>query len=174
MDLWKASDRRRRDVVADTALADADLDAARATVRSLIDPLRRTGASLPVDEPRLRHAEAKERLRRIWSGDHGGDVLARLGAAHALADLEADPVDELAWDLRALALADASVAELRLSLHLNAGEAQRKVGDLPAARAQLAAGTALLDRLGTDPYDGMLTDAYVRLRARIDRDGELP
>lgn len=149
----------------------------------------------PVDVPEqiraamaLAHAgerdEAAELFTRIWSRlDDGTQLVQRLTVAHALADLQSDPRDELAWDLLALGIADrlsdADLAEagvgvpvrsLYPSLHLNAGEAYRKVGNLDAARAQCGQGRAALAALGSDPYGGMLTDGFSRLQARIEDD----
>jgi hypothetical protein len=99
---------------------------------------------------------------------------------HALADRQSSPGTELEWDLRALAIADRltdaelehagirfSTLALYLSLHLNAGDAFRRLGDLTNARAHLRRGREALDALGEDPYDGMLTDGLARLETRI-------
>ena len=79
-----------------------------------------------------------------------GDPLHRVALAHHLADVCDDPAEELEWDLRALAAADAltddraqahhsslAVRGFYPSLHLNLGEDYRKLGDLAAAREQL-------------------------------------
>ena len=49
--------------------------------------------------------EARRLLAAIW--DDGPDALRRVAVAHYLADLQTDPHDELAWDRRALAEAEA-------------------------------------------------------------------
>jgi len=124
--------------------------------------------------------DATRRLAARWAELDEGALVERLGVAHALADLQDDPRDELRWDLRALALADrltdadlaaagmsVSTEALYPSLHLNAGEAYRKAGDLDGARRHLVLGRAALAALGADPYGGMLTDDFTRLEARI-------
>src|SRR5687767_9141131 len=83
------------------------------------------------------------RLRAVLCADDGARPLHRVAVAHYLADLQSDPHDELAWDRRALAAADAvtddrvdaagiaaPVRAFYPSLHLNLGESFRKVGDL--------------------------------------------
>jgi hypothetical protein len=52
-------------------------------------------------------------------------------------------------------------------LHLNAGDAFRKVGDLVNALVHVRSGREALDALGGDPYGGMLTEGLARLEARI-------
>ena len=135
----------------------------------------------------LTHAGRREEARRlfleIWSGLGERELVHRLTIAHTIADLQDDPRDELAWDLVALGVAgrmsdaglmeagvDATTQSLYPSLHLNAGEAYRKVGDLDAARVHCAKGRAALAALGRDPYDGMLIDAFARLETRINAD----
>jgi hypothetical protein len=125
--------------------------------------------------------EGRRRLLALWDRLGEDEPVARLSVAHALADLQAGPRAELEWDLRALALAegldaaelaaagtDATVATLLPSLHLNAGDAARRTGDLDAAARHLARGRAALAALGHDPYGGMLTDGLARLADRID------
>jgi GNAT superfamily N-acetyltransferase len=94
-----------------------------------------------------------------------GDPLHRCALAHYMADVQDDPAEELAWDLRALAAADSltderarehhsslAVKGFYPSLHLNLGEDYRKLGDLAGARAQLVLARATLDALGSDDY----------------------
>ena len=48
-------------------------------------------------------AAARERFARIWAEiSPGSDAFHRCVLAHYMADLRAEPHDELAWDLRAL------------------------------------------------------------------------
>src|SRR4051812_11357026 len=92
--------------------------------------------------------EAVRALAALWEDLDEDAPVARLAVAHALADLQSRPSEELKWDLRALAIADRltdgelehagvhfPVRALFPSLHLNAGDAFRKVGDLDNARA---------------------------------------
>jgi hypothetical protein len=129
-----------------------------------------------------RRDEAAGLFEAIWSRLPDRDRVRRLTVAHAMADLQDDPRDELAWDVLALEIAgrlsdedlaqaglDVSTESLYPSLHLNVAEAYRKVGDLDAARRHCAEGRAALAVLGSDPYGGMLIDAFARLEARIDR-----
>lgn len=92
--------------------------------------------------------QARALFTELWKqvGDDG-DVLHRCALAHSMADVQDDVHEELAWDL--LALRDAeSVTDERVaaagipspvagfypSLHLNLGEAYRKLGDLAASQ----------------------------------------
>ena len=51
---------------------------------------------------------ARRVLEALWEdiGGEDGDPLHRCAIAHAMADVQDDPADELTWDLRALAAAD--------------------------------------------------------------------
>jgi hypothetical protein len=124
--------------------------------------------------------DAARALAALWEELDDDAPVARLAVAHALADRQSRPSDELQWDLRALAIADRltdadleqaavhfPVLALYPSLHLNAGDAFRKVGDLDNAREHLRRGREALDALGEDPYGGMLTEGLARLEARI-------
>ncbi len=52
--------------------------------------------------------EARNRFAALWTEtDMDADLFHRCTIAHYMADTQDDPVDELAWDLRALAAADA-------------------------------------------------------------------
>lgn len=125
--------------------------------------------------------DAARLLADLWAELDERALVARLAIAHALADLQDDAHDELKLDLEALDVADrltdadleragahVQVRGLYPSLHLNAGEARRKVGDLEGARLHTRRGRAALEALGGDPYGGMLTDGFARLEARID------
>jgi len=109
-----------------------------------------------------------------------GDALHRVALTHAMADVQDDPRDELAWDLRALQAADAvtderaaqagvpgPVAGLYPSPHLNLGEDYRKLGDLPAARRHLELGQVAATVLGDDGYSRMIRGGLERLSARL-------
>ena len=124
---------------------------------------------------------ARRQLAELW--DHigpAGDPLHRVAVAHAMADVQDDPADELAWDQRALhaaakvtgdraAQAGLAVpaAGLYPSLHLNLGEAHRKVGDTAAARRHLELGLAAAKLLSDDGYIAMITGALNRLGDRL-------
>ena len=123
--------------------------------------------------------DARRLLAEIWDDD-GADALHRVAVAHYLADLQGDPHDELAWDRRALAEADAltddrvdaagvatPVRAFYPSLHLNLGESLRKVGDLAAARDQLARGRGSVDALPDDGYGRLIRTSLDDLAARL-------
>ncbi|WP_338090534.1 hypothetical protein [Planosporangium thailandense] len=126
-------------------------------------------------------AAARELFARIWDEiGPDGDPLHRCALAHHMADTQDDVTEELAWDLRALEAAD-SITEERArqagvagsvrgfypSLHLNLGEAYRKLGDLERARHHLERGRAAVDALGDDGYGRLVRGALDRLADRL-------
>lgn len=126
-------------------------------------------------------AGAKEMFARIWDdiGEHG-DAFHRVALAHSMADVQDDTHDELAWDLRALAAADeltderaavggvvAPVRAFYPSLHLNLGEAYRKLGRVDEATEHCRLGRAATDALPADGYGDMVRNGLARLDARI-------
>ncbi|MET7605326.1 hypothetical protein ABZS96_22905 [Streptomyces avermitilis] len=137
----------------------------------------------------LHHAgdreEARGRFLGLWAeiGD-GGDPLHRCTLAHYLADTQDDPVDELAWDLRALSAAD-ELTDERLaehedalavrafypSLHLNLAADYVKLGRSDAARSHLRRARGALGALGDDSYGDGVRAAIGRLELRLDGDG---
>ncbi|MFW3173080.1 hypothetical protein [Geodermatophilus sp. CPCC 206100] len=124
---------------------------------------------------------ARRELTSLWNElGPGGDPLHRCTLAHHLADLQEDPREELAWDQRALAAADAvtderaaaagatgPVAAFYPSLHLNLGEDHRKLGDLPAARRHLELGRAAAGELSDDGYGAMVRGGLEALATRL-------
>ncbi|BAC74723.1 hypothetical protein SAVERM_7012 [Streptomyces avermitilis MA-4680 = NBRC 14893] len=139
----------------------------------------------------LHHAgdreEARGRFLGLWAeiGD-GGDPLHRCTLAHYLADTQDDPVDELAWDLRALSaaeeLTDERVAEhehedalavraFYPSLHLNLAADYVKLGRSDAARSHLRRARGAVGVLGDDSYGDGVRAAIGRLELRLDGDG---
>jgi hypothetical protein len=139
------------------------------------DPMQRV--ALAQGRP---NEEAARVLAGLWVELEEDATVARLAVAHALADLQRDPAEELKWDLWALAIADRltdadlekagvhfPIQALYPSLHLNAGDAFRKMGDLDNARKHASRGHRALEALGNDPYGGMLTDGLARLETRI-------
>jgi len=115
-----------------------------------------------------------------------GDPMHRVGIAHSMADLQDAPEDELIWDLRALEAADqltdgrvaeagigAPVAGFYPSLHLNLGEAYRKLGNSTQARDHRRKGLDAAQALDwvaepADGYQAMILDALQRLGERLD------
>nr|WP_202539474.1 hypothetical protein [Streptomyces sp. SID8379] len=126
----------------------------------------------------LHHAgdseEARDRFLGLWSEvGEDGDPLHRCTLAHYLADTQADPSDELAWDLRALSAADSCTGqrstELRAlypSLHLNLAADYVKLGRPGAARSHLTRARTAAGALG----DGAAADGYAAgVRATLTR-----
>ena len=128
-----------------------------------------------------RREEARAAFAAIWVDvDAGGDPLQRCMTAHHAADVEDDPRDELAWDLRSLDAADSvtdagaaaagatgPVAAFYPSLHLNLGEDHRKLGDLAAARRHLDLGRQAAAALGDDAYGAMIKGGLAGLAERL-------
>lgn len=130
------------------------------------------------------HSAARRDLETLWSeigGEHG-DALHRMAIAHALADVQDDPREELAWDQLALQ-AGHDVSDERLtqagmpgpatalypSLHLNLAEDHRKLGDLDAARRHLALGQQHAGHLHDDGYGRMIKAGLQRLAESLAR-----
>jgi hypothetical protein len=127
-------------------------------------------------------AGARQQFAQIWSRiGPAGDPLHVCALAHSMADVQDDPREELVWDLRALDAADSvteeraqaagvtgTVAGFYPSLHLNIGEAYRKIGDLDAAREHLALGEAAVDALEDSPYGAMIRRGLAGLADRLD------
>ncbi len=127
-------------------------------------------------------AAARHLLAEVWAdigGEHG-DALHRCALAHAMADVQDDVHDELAWDLRALDAAGSvtderaaaagvagTVAGFYPSLHLNLGECYRKLGDLDAAREHLRRGRAAVGALADDGYGRLVVTGLDRLAERL-------
>ena len=130
------------------------------------------------------HDAARRVFEALWEDvagvGEGGDPLHRCAVAHAMADVQDDPADELVWDLRALAAADlisdrraaeagmtAPVASLYPSLHLNLGECYRKLGQQEPAREHLRRGLAAAGALPDDGYGRMVRGGLERLEDRL-------
>ncbi|MGI5246716.1 hypothetical protein [Dactylosporangium sp. CA-139066] len=142
--------------------------------------MARIGEGIALSQGGERDA-ARGLLTQLWDEiGPDGDPLHRCALAHHLADLQDDVREELAWDLRALEAAD-SVSEERAqeagvagsvrgfypSLHLNLGEAYRKLGDFDRAREHLAQGRAAAGSLADDGYGNMIKGGLDRLADRL-------
>ncbi|WBB99516.1 MULTISPECIES: hypothetical protein [unclassified Solwaraspora] len=125
--------------------------------------LARINDGVQLHHQRSQRDAARDLFARIWDeiGGQDGDPLHVCVLAHAMADVQDDVHQELRWDQRALAAADlltdtrvaqAGVAGLYPSLHLNLGECHRKLGDLDRAREHLRYAQAGVDALGDDEY----------------------
>ncbi|RJL32667.1 tetratricopeptide repeat protein [Bailinhaonella thermotolerans] len=121
---------------------------------------------------------ARRLLGELW--DELTDPLHRCALAHAMADLQDDPREELTWDLRALEAADSitderarragatgQVAAFYPSLHLNLGDVLHRLGDLGRARDHLRRGLAAADALPDDGYGRMIRQGLANLADRL-------
>ncbi|MEU2262894.1 hypothetical protein ABZ557_22025 [Streptomyces sp. NPDC019645] len=125
--------------------------------------------------------EARNRFSALWAQlGQDGDPLHRCTLAHYLADTQDDPGDELAWDLRALAAAEAltderaerreaavAVRGLYPSLHLNLAADYMKLHRPEAARVHLERARAASASLGDDGYGDGVRAAIERLDRRL-------
>ena len=126
---------------------------------------------------------ARTLFAELWAqvGDDG-DPLHRVTLAHLMADVQDDPEQELDWDRRALAAADAltddraaafspslTVRGMRASLHGSLAADHEKLGQLAEARAQLALAVAALPDLPDGGYGDLVRGVVQELRERIER-----
>ena len=132
-----------------------------------------------------RATEARELFAQIWAElGPDGDPLHRVTVAHHMADLQEDPHEELAWDLRALDAVDGvtdqraadagatgPVAAFYPSLHLNLGEDYRKIGDAESARRHLELGRAAAGALPDDGYGQLIRGGLEGLAQRLGEAG---
>ncbi|MFF4711023.1 hypothetical protein ACFY2V_06395 [Streptomyces eurythermus] len=128
--------------------------------------------------------EARSRFLDLWAEiGEDGDPLHRCTLAHYLADTHDDPVDELAWDLRALSAAEeltdgrpggepGSVRGFLPSLHLNLAADYEKLGRTEAARSHLRRARSAACVLADDGYGAGVRSAISRLALRLGEDGE--
>ncbi|MFH8616308.1 hypothetical protein ACH4E8_14700 [Streptomyces sp. NPDC017979] len=124
--------------------------------------------------------EARNRFGALWAEiGETGDPLQRCTLARYLADAQDDPGDELAWDLRALAAADAlaqerpvdraaALAALYPALHLDLAADYVKLQDLSAARLHLARARGASSALRDDGYGRGVLAAIERVADRLD------
>ena len=116
---------------------------------------------------------ARAQLTALWRTlGPLGDPLHRCSLAHYLADLQPDPAQSLAWNIRALDAADSltddraaayhsslAVAGFYPSLYLNLADDYRRLGAFEAARRELDAARDHLGALGRDAYGEMIRTA---------------
>jgi hypothetical protein len=121
-----------------------------------------------------RSPEAKALMEPLVAEvDSGDDAFAKVFLAHSLADVQENPEDELAWDLRALALMDELTDQRAIergnpggknallpSLHLNLAVDYRRLGDDANARRHFDLGQAHLDALADDAYGDSIRSAF--------------
>jgi hypothetical protein len=126
-------------------------------------------------------AGARRQLHQLWIGIDDDDPLHRCAVAHALADVQDDPLDELRWDRAALDAAatltddrlaasgaPASVAALLPSLHLNLADVLLRLRRLDEARSHLESGRASLGALAPDGYRSMIEVALERIDVALE------
>ncbi|MER6618094.1 hypothetical protein [Streptomyces xantholiticus] len=125
--------------------------------------------------------EARNRFALLWTEiGEDGDALHRCTLAHCMADVQDDPADELAWDLRALSAADGlsqerlarhdralAVRALYPSLHLNLAADYVKLRRPEDARVHLDRARASTDALGDDGYGSGVRAAIDRLERTL-------
>jgi tetratricopeptide (TPR) repeat protein len=142
--------------------------------------MERIGAAIALSQSGER-AAARRRFEEIWAEiSPGGEAFHRCVLAHYLADLQDDPREELAWDLRALeaagAVTDARVREHHASLHvrgfypslhLNLAEDYRRLGEPGKAREHLAEAERASSALDDGGYGDGVRAAIGRLAARL-------
>ncbi|GLY97762.1 hypothetical protein [Actinoplanes sp. NBRC 103695] len=110
--------------------------------------------------------------------ESGEDAFAKVFLAHSLADVQEEPEDELAWDLRALAFMDELTDQqavgrgnaggknaLLPSLHLNLAEDYRRLGDEAGAHRHFELGKAYLEALSGDAYGDSIRSAFAAWRS---------
>ncbi len=126
--------------------------------------------------------EARSRFAGLWQEmGEDGPPLDRCVLAHYMADAQDDPEEELAWDRKALAAADAaggeevrwgpqaalSVRGFYPSLHLNLAADYYRLGEYGMARGHLGRARAVCDALADDDYGNGIRAAIGRLDARL-------
>ena len=137
--------------------------------------MTRIGQGVELHHHRGQREAARDLFAQVWDdiGGEQGDPLHVCVLAHSMADVQDDVDQELMWDLRALAAAGLvtdermaqagvtlSVAGLYPSLHLNAGECYRKLGDLGRAREHLRQARAGIGVLGDDEYGRLIKGVW--------------
>jgi hypothetical protein len=118
--------------------------------------------------------EAKALMETLVADvESGDDAFAKVFLAHSLADVQENPEDELAWDLRALTFMDELTDQRAIergnpggrnallpSLHLNVAVDYRRLGDDANARRHFELGQAHLGALSADEYGDSIRTAF--------------
>lgn len=124
---------------------------------------------------------ARSRFEALWAEvGPDGDPFHRVAIAHQLADVQDDPLEELAWDERALAAAElltdervaaggvaTGAASLYPSLHLNLADVLLRLGRPDRAAHHVAAGRAALGALPDDGYRQLIVGGLDRVEAAL-------
>ena len=113
-----------------------------------------------------------------------GDPFHRCAIAHAMADVQDDPHDELTWDLASLEAAGGltderlaaagvrgSARSFQPSMHLNLADVYQRLARHDESRHHLHAGLASLDALGDDGYRRMIREGLARIERKLDTSG---
>lgn len=123
-------------------------------------------------------ADARPVLMALWVSAPQASPVRRCTLAHFLADMETEVAAELAWDRIALEAAtgsgsgdgDAVTAQLETflpSLHLNVGDALRRMGNAGLARFHAQAGLRRAHALPADGYGAAVRAALERLLVSV-------
>ncbi|MEC4020573.1 hypothetical protein [Streptomyces sp. H27-D2] len=125
--------------------------------------------------------EARDRFALLWDElGPDGDPFQRCTLAHYMADTQDDPVDELDWDLRALAAAEGptghppgrhhaspAVRGFYSSLQLSLAADYVKLRRPETARGHLLLARGAAEALGEDTYADGVRAAISRLELRL-------
>lgn len=146
--------------------------------------MQRLGVAIGLAQAGDRVAAAAA-LARLWEEvGPDGDPFHRCAISHWMADVQDDANDELVWDLRALDAARlvtqdrataggvaSSVAAMYPSLHLNLGDAYRRLGEHGLALEHLRQGLQAAEALSDDGYGQMIRNGLDRLGERLGEPG---
>jgi hypothetical protein len=141
------------------------------------EPMARIGAAIELGQRGEREA-TRAAFAELW--EQVTEPLHRCAVAHAMADVQDDVRQELDWDLRALDAAHSvtdedtteagmpgGAAAMLPSLHLNVGDAHRRLGDLESARRHAKLGLAAASALSDDGYGRGIRVGLKRLAGRL-------
>ncbi|MEV0288275.1 MULTISPECIES: hypothetical protein [unclassified Kribbella] len=106
----------------------------------------------------------RTQLSALWE-QAADDSQSRCVIAHFLADVQDETADELAWDLRALELAEDE--HWLPSLHLSLADDYRRLGDTSRAGEHLSAARDRLGLLGDDAYGDVIRGGVDHVAAAL-------
>lgn len=145
------------------------------------DVMRRIGEGIAASQ-RGERERARSIFGDVWEriGGDDGDPFHRCALAHSMADVQDDPHQELAWDLRALEAADlltdervqaggvaGSARAFYPSLHLNLADVYRRLGQPLLALEHVQRGKAAVGSLPEGDYGTMIRDALTRIENEL-------
>ncbi len=122
-------------------------------------------------------AGARARFEALWPRISGGEQpYYECAFSHIMADVQEDPAEELAWDLRALAAAERctdgdvqkhgqvmSISTFMPSLHASLAGDYYKLGDFGLCREHLALARQFVDQLADDSYGQLIRHGIERI-----------